>query len=179
MRRIHALAIVLPALLLPALAACSDPAAPEEEAAATPQPVLTGNPAPVAVPSGKVLAPGEWSVREDANGVAAAFSEANGEPRLTLRCDRAMRQGVVEKPGALQPGEEYSIIAGGERFILPMQASTSALPTMSARVHPQQPILAAMAVTGTTFTLLGPGTTEAELPAAPGIRRVIDTCLTV
>ena len=162
-----------------ALAACGESS---EDRAATasaeaPAPAMTGNPAPATVPAGKTLAAGDWSVGEDATGVAATFAEAGSQPQLTVRCDRAARQIAIEKPGALQPGEEYSIIAGGERFILPMQSTTNALPTMSAQVHPQQPILASIALPGTSFILLGPGMTETVLPAAPGIRRVIDTCL--
>nr|WP_137677992.1 hypothetical protein [Parerythrobacter lutipelagi] len=168
--------LALPLICSLALAACGDGSEPAPTASEAPPSALVGNPA-AAVAPGQTPMAGEWSVSEDTSGVAAAFVPASGEPVMTIRCDRAARQVAVEKPGALAPGVEYSIIAGGERFILPMQTSTGAVPTMSAQVHPQQPILASMALPGTTFILLGPGLTETVMPAAPGIRRVIDTCL--
>lgn len=168
--------LALPLICSLALAACGDGREAEPAAIEAPQSVLAANPA-AAVAPGQTAVAGGWTVTQDESGIAAAFVPASGEPGMTIRCDRAARQVSVEKPGALAPGEEYSIIAGGERFILPMQTSTGAVPTMSAQVHPQQPILASMALPGTTFILLGPGLTETVMPAAPGIQRVIDTCL--
>lgn len=164
------------------LAGCSQPAPEENAPAAEPAVVLTGNPPPTAIPAGKVLVAGDWIVSEDGYGVKAAFSEAGQPARLMVRCDRATRQVFIDRPGPAIAAAEFSIIAGGERFILPMTVSDMGVPGgpqgMSAPVHPRQPILASMAVPASTFTLLGPGLAETEFPAAPGIARVIDTCLT-
>lgn len=156
------------------LAACgqqTNEAAPAENAA-TPPPVEA---APQAT-----QAQGAWTLKDEGITTAAIFAAPNSEPQLTLRCDRVTKQVVVERAGALQPGEEYSIIAGGQRFILPMIAAPSELPTMTAQVSPQQPILGSMATAGTTFTLVGPTLDKLlDFPASPDIRRVIDVCTTV
>lgn len=156
------------------LAACGQQASEQAptEAAATPAPAAT---APQAE-----TAQGAWSLKDEGILTAVTFAGAGSEPRLTLRCDRVAKQVVVEMPGALQPGEEYSIIAGGQRFILPMVAAPSELPTMTAQVSPQQPILGSMAAAGTTFTLVGPTLDKLlDFPASPDIRRVIDVCTSV
>lgn len=164
----------LPVLLALSLAACGQPAGEQGTAdtAATPPPTE-------ALPQAEA-AQGVWSLKEEGITTAAIFAGPDGEPRLTLRCDRVSKQVVVEMAGALQPGEEYSIIAGGQRFILPMVAAPTELPTMTAQVSPQQPILGSMATAGTTFTLVGPTLDRlVDFPAAPDIRRVSDVCMTV
>ncbi len=155
----------------------SEPDETAPEAVVTPAVVLTGNPAP-ALPAGKTLAAGDWQIMETGKGVTARFASVDGVAQLVVRCNRETRQVFVERPGVVATGQEHSIIAGGERFILPMAARPDGQAGMSAPVNPLQPILAAMAIPATSFTLLGPGPTETQLPAAPGITRVIDTCLT-
>ncbi|MEW4447588.1 hypothetical protein [Qipengyuania sp. JC766] len=164
-----------------ALAACGGPAEePEQQAAAAaPEPVLTSNAAPTAVPSGKTLAEGDWQTTEDGNGARAVFASHEGEPILTVACTRANRTLTVERAGQLQPGGQYSIMAGQprERFMLPMRQTPSAQPAFASTVNPQQPILGAMAMQGSTFTFHGPGTQEIEIPGSSGIMRVVNACL--
>ncbi|MCR2833390.1 hypothetical protein [Parerythrobacter lacustris] len=156
------------------LAACGQQAseqAPTEVAA---------TPAPAAAAPQAETAQGAWSLKDEGILTAVTFAGADSEPRLTLRCDRVNKQVIVEMAGTVQPGEEYSIIAGGQRFILPMVAAPSELPTMTAQVSPQQPILGSMAAAGTSFTLVGPTLDKLlDFPATPDIRRVIDVCSTV
>ena len=161
-----------------AVAGCStEPQETAPEAGDAPTVVLTGNPTP-ALPAGKALAPGEWQVRETGDGVSASFAGNDGTAQLVVRCNRATRQVFVDRPNIVATGQVNAIVAGGERFDLPTAAQPDGGPGVSSPIDPLQPILAAMAIPGTSFTLLGPGPTEMQLPAAPGITRVIDTCLT-
>lgn len=160
------------------LSACSDSedAAPADDMAAQPEPVLTSAPTPTAAADGTALESGEWFIREDASGARALFGEPQTEASLVLECDPASGAVSLSLASDADSAEAWRLDAGGEAARIDMTPTGGELPQIAATIDHNLAIVQAMAEPGQSFSLTSPGGERRQYPAHPGIRRVIDSC---
>ena len=120
--------------------------------------------------------PGDWTYRFSPAGGTAFFGEASGEPRFSMRCDRAQRAVLLERAGQGTGQVPVTIRSEFSTRAIPSSPVAGAEPIIQARLAVNDPLLDAMALSKGRFAVETPGLPTLYVPAWPEVTRVIEDC---
>lgn len=118
--------------------------------------------------------PGTWRYAREAGGTRATFGQGGGAPQLSLRCDLAVRQVILSRPGTANGA--MTIRTTSSTRAVPVQIAAGAAPTAQAVFAAREPSLDAMAFSRGRIAIQQQGTPTLVLPAYAEIGRVIEDC---
>ncbi len=161
---------------LAVLAGCVAPSAPPP-APARPLPVPAPAPAPAPAPPPASsdwrdwpLTPGGWNYRQDSRGSLALFGQG-GDPALTLRCDRSVRQLQLTRRG-VAPGTMTVRTSSTARSLTTNGSTDGASATLPA----SDQLVDAMGYSRGRFIVETPGAPPLVVPAWAEVLRVVEDC---
>ena len=174
---------LLLASLLSSLAGCVAPPAQHGQRPVAPTPVAP-RPAPVPpttpAPPAPVewqyrpATPGGWTYRADPAGPVALFGLSAGDPRLTLRCDRATRRISLSRAGGGQGAITVRTSYGATNW--PAVMSGTQVPQLTAVRGASDAVLDQLAYSRGRFAVEVQGQETLIVPAWAEISRVIEDC---
>ncbi len=161
-------------VVLSACAAQRKPLPPTPPPAPPPQPAATAAPAPPPADwRDAPLTPGTWTYAIDAGGSLAAFGPADGAPLLSLRCERARGQIVMERAGTAPGPVPLTVVTTSTTRAYTASVAGEALVLAFA---PGDPQLEAIAFSRGRFAIEVPGLPALNAPSWPEIGRVVEDC---
>lgn len=169
----------LPLATLALLASCAAPRRPVPPPAPTPpRPVASSTPiAPPRDWRDAPITPGTWSYRGEAQGTAAWFFAATGEPLFAVRCERMAPRVTLQRSGAANGPLPLSVVTTTlSRSFTVIPPPPGGPQQLAVSVSPRDPLLDAMAFSRGRFMVEAPGTATLYLPAWPEIARVVEDC---
>ena len=163
------------------LAACNssesaDGLSEEAQPVSVPEPVVAPATQPASVVDGTTMAPGNWTVNQNAQGGFAMFGELGADPSLTFDCEIAT--GVVTLTMARQADamEAWRLDAGGEAARIDMTPVEGPLPLVAAQIEPSLAIFHAFSDPAGEVFLTSPEGIVTQYPAHPGISSILTAC---
>lgn len=152
--------------------AASAPAAPR----AAPQPAARPAPAPLATQwQYRAATPGNWTYRAESAGSVALFGPAAGEPRFSIRCDRAGGRIMFARPGGVAGQGAMTIRTSGDAATWPVTPAAGAAATVAIRAA-NDAMLDQIAYSRGRFMVEVAGMEPLYLPAWGEVSRVIEDC---
>ena len=120
------------------------------------------------------LTPGGWRYERDARGSRALYGTAGADAAAVLRCDAAVRQVYLSRPGAT--GGTFTIRTTATTRDVAARPTGGQPPYVATALAANDPLLDAMAFSRGRFTVELPGTTPLVLPPWAEVGRVIEDC---
>lgn len=173
--------VTFAALACAAMAACTarapQPSPTPPVARPTPAPAATSTPiATHATWMDAPQTPGDWYYRSGNGTTRALFGDAGADARFAMTCDVGQRTVNLSRAGVAAGRTQMNIRTESTERGLSAAPSTSAIPSLDARVGATDPILDAMAFSKGRFAVEVPGLETLYLPSWPEITRVIEDC---
>lgn len=162
------------------MAACTAPAPQPTPVppASRPAPTPTPTPTPIATHATWMDAaqtPGDWFYRSGGGTSRALFGDSGSDARFALTCNPSQRSITLSRAGTV-PAQQMNIRTEHGDRALTATASSSAIPSIDARVAASDPILDAMAFSKGRFAVEVAGLDSLYLPSWPEVTRVIEDC---
>lgn len=120
--------------------------------------------------------PGNWTYRPVQGGSAALFGQRQGEPLLTMRCDRSQRQVLLERPAALSGPVPVVIRTETSNRTVASTGLAAPLQVVRTSISANDRLLDAMALSKGRFAIETSGLPTLYIPAWPEVTRVVEDC---
>ena len=152
----------MPFLLAAALALTADPT-----------PNVPGAPVASNLEEAEPIA-GNWSYSSTANGSEATFSNASGQPQLTIRCTRSNRRVALLKAAAAASPSLWVWTSSQKRSLPATYDATSA--RVGADLQAFDPLLDAIAASRGRIGFSSSGLAALVIPPWAEVGRVVEDC---
>jgi hypothetical protein len=116
---------------------------------------------------------GNWTYAPMSDGSQATFTNASGQPLLTIRCTRSMRRVALLKPGA--PSPAMWVWTSSQSKSLPATYDGTAA-RVTTNLGAYDPLLDAIASSRGRIGISTSGLAALVVPPWPDVARVVEDC---